>query len=300
MSDFGHMLAITVAVITTWFIGPGFPTVFLVQRKRRMRARRRTPIGIAMLRSPGQTLREQLEEAENDFIWDLTALATIPPMLLTLYLALLVAGVRMDAIATSIYLLAFVSVVAFQTRKLLKAKTRTDKLKNGFDAELAVGQELDRLMHAGAWVFHDVPADAFNIDHVVVAPQGLFAIETKGYTKANAPGKSKARVIVDGQMLRFPDWTSSKPLEQAARQAAWLSKWTTAAIGSPVSAVAILALPGWFVEEQHRGAVRVYSGRRLAWMLTHHRGPTLSPQDIRRVAHQLDQRCRTVKPTYAP
>jgi hypothetical protein len=47
------------------------------------------------------------------------------------------------------------------------ARREDDNLRAGYDAELAVGQELDKLMREGAWVFHDVPGENFNIDHVV-------------------------------------------------------------------------------------------------------------------------------------
>jgi hypothetical protein len=38
-------------------------------------------------------------------------------------------------------------------------------------------------MRQGAAAFHDLPAEQFNIDHVVVATEGVFAFETKGFTK---------------------------------------------------------------------------------------------------------------------
>ena len=39
-------------------------------------------------------------------------------------------------------------------------------------------------MRDGFAVFHDVPGDkAFNVDHVVIGPQGVFAVETKGRGK---------------------------------------------------------------------------------------------------------------------
>jgi len=63
---------------------------------------------------------------------------------------------------------------------MAKTGDKLDRLRAGFDAALAVGQELDRLMREGAWVYHDVLGDNFNIDHVVVSPRGIFAIETKG------------------------------------------------------------------------------------------------------------------------
>lgn len=39
-------------------------------------------------------------------------------------------------------------------------------------------------MTQGARVYHDFPAENFNIDHVLIDRAGVFAIETKGFTKA--------------------------------------------------------------------------------------------------------------------
>ena len=186
------------------------------------------------------------------------------------------------------------------SRKLLKAGTRLDPLKAGYDAEVAVGQELDQLMRQGAATFHDLPAEQFNIDHVVVAAEGVFAVETKGFTKPNqGRGKADATVVYDGETLRFPSWTTKEPLEQAERQAAWLAKWLSSAVGSPVSVLPVIALPGWFVERTGRGRVRVFSGKELAGLLKSRGTQALTTQDVQRIAHQVEQRCRTVTPLYA-
>ena len=149
----------------------------------------------------------------------------------------------------AIYFLAVVGFLALSMRKLLKLGKRLDHLRAGYDAELAVGQELDQLMRHGARVFHDFPADKFNIDHVVIASTGFFAVETKGYTKSTRiKGKPGATVYFDGTILKFPTWAGSDPLEQAERQAQWLSKWASSAIGEGVTAAPVVALPGWFVE----------------------------------------------------
>ncbi len=64
--------------------------------------------------------------------------------------------------------------------------------------------------------------------------------------------------------------------------------------------VPVVAMPGWFVERTGRGSVRVFSGRELAGLLKARGAQPLSPEDVRRVAHQLEQRCRTVAPQFAP
>ena len=49
----------------------------------------------------------------------------------------------------------------------LRAKVRT--LRLGRDGERAVGQFLEGLREGGARIFHDVPAEGFNLDHVVIS-----------------------------------------------------------------------------------------------------------------------------------
>ena len=52
-------------------------------------------------------------------------------------------------------------------------------LNRGERGELRVAEVLDELRSCGYRAFHDLPGDGYNIDHVVVGPAGVFAIETK-------------------------------------------------------------------------------------------------------------------------
>ena len=249
---------------------------------------------------PATHLREQLEEASRDADWDIALLMVVPLMALTLYLAQSQAIGRASSLPVGvIFGIGAAGFVAYMVRKLWKSFERIDKLKAGFDAELAVGQELDQLMRQGAAVFHDVPGEKFNIDHVVIARQGVFAVETKGYSKRNEhAGRAGATVSFDGQALRFPSWTTRAPLDQADRQAQWLGQWLTSAVGTPVQALPVVALPGWFVERTGRGSVRVFNGRELAGLLRARGTQPLSEEDVQRVVHQVGQRCRTVTPRF--
>jgi Nuclease-related domain len=284
------------------FVGPFLAFVFLLVRKRRARARRRSPITQDLLRSPGHTLREQLDDTANDVMGTVLMTMMMPPVLLSLFLMqALLQGAKYAQEVAPIYLIAMVVVIGMAVWQVLKVAAKMDNLSAGYDAELAVGQVLDQLMRQGAVVFHDIPAENFNIDHVVVAKQGVFAVETKGFTKLiRHGGRSDATVVFDGKRLMFPTWTTSEPLEQAERQAAWLSKWLTSTVGSPFEAVPVLALPGWFVDLKGRGTVRVFNGKLLAGLLDSRDARALSEQDVQRVAHQLEQRCRTVAPRHAP
>ena len=184
-------------------------------------------------------------------------------------------------------------------RGLLRRSVELDKLRLGLDAEMAVGQELDQLMKQGASVFHDVPGENFNIDHVVVARQGVFAVETKGYSKrGNLTGRPGAQVAFDGRTLGFPGWTTSEPLDQAERQAKWLASWIAKATALAAPVQPVLALPGWFVEQKGTGPVEVFNGKQLKDLFRRRTSVDLSPESQQRINYQLEQRCRNVVPTY--
>ncbi|MGC4406228.1 nuclease-related domain-containing protein [Methyloversatilis sp. MC4-4] len=298
VAQIGIALVVVGPMLVSVFIGG-----FLLQRRKAMvRARRKSPIAIDLLRPPGHSLGEQIEQLQDDLWEKLVWLMFVPTVVVALYFGQR-AFLGEKAIGQGVALIhggLAVAVVAYSLYRLLKTATELDKLKAGYDAELAVGQELNQLMRQGAAVFHDVPAERFNIDHVVVARQGVFAVETKGYTKlTEGDGRKNATVVFDGKKLVFPTYSTTKPLDQAARQAKWLSEWLSSATGTRVRAAAVLALPGWFVDPAGEGAVIVSSGRMLKSLLEQKTPQTLTDQTFQQIVHQLGQRCRDVKPLYS-
>lgn len=242
-----YQSAAVMAVLGALLIGPLITLPLLVRRKRRDRAARKSPLTEDLLRGPGHTIREQVEELRLDFAMDLVLLMVIPTSLLAFYLATLqVKGLANPRFIAWVFVLMAVGLLVHMARKLHLTSLKLDTLRKGLDAEMAVGQELDQLMRQGAAVFHDFPAEQFNIDHVVIAAQGVFAVETKGYTKR------------------------------------------------------IVALPGWYVNRKGRGAVRVFSGKELPALLKAGTANALSAERMQQVVHQVEQRCRTVKPWYRP
>jgi len=284
-------IALGPAAVTGWFV---------VRLQRQRRRTRRSPLTSDLLRSPGASLREQLDDLQQAMVVDVVALIIGPTVLFAFFFLRTSLGGRPPPTwELTIALIGILGFTIYQARSLRQRANARDSLRLGLDAEVAVGQELDQLMRRGAFVFHDLPADKFNLDHVVIAPQGIFAVETKGYAKPDrGKGKADVTVVFDGQALRFPTWTTRKELDQAERQARWLANWLTSATASPIQVVPVLALPGWFVDRQGRGSVRVFSGRELSGLLKR-RGPhPLSGQELQRVVHQVEQRRRTVAPTY--
>jgi hypothetical protein len=102
-------------------------------------------------------------------------------------------------------------------------------------------------MLEGYHVFHDVPMEPYgNIDHVVVARTGIYAVETKTRRKRKAPdGQRDHEVVFDGKTLQFPGDNDLRSLEQTRQQAERLRVFLIAAVGEPVKVGEILTLPGW-------------------------------------------------------
>src|SRR5690606_26650187 len=111
----------------------------------------------------------------------------------------------------------FTLIAAYKT---LRAVPVVRQLKLGRDGERAVGQHLERLRESGAKVFHDIPANKFNLDHVVIASAGIFLIETKTYSK---PEKGEPTVTFDGDKVSLRSRGEyAEPVIQVKAGAHWL------------------------------------------------------------------------------
>ena len=269
-------------------------SLFFFQRRKKSR---RSPLTSHLLRGPGESLRRELEtvdEKVDNFFFKIIMSAVFAILLLLI----LVSSGNGKVFVWQLWSLAvcyglIIILLSFELYRLLR--NRQD-LYLGLDGELAVGQELNQLMLDGCRVFHDFQTDTFNIDHIVIGGNGVFAIETKGRTKPDrGRGQEDAKVTYDGQSLLFPTWSETAPIEQAKRQATWLSNWLTRAVGEPISVKPALALPGWYVDRRGK-ALLVFSGKNPQFISKITTETPLSLEMIQRVAFQIEQQCRDVEP----
>jgi len=108
--------------------------------------------------------------------------------------------------------------------------------------------------------------------------------------------ESSYRVTFDQGRLQFPGWSEVEPLEQARRNAVWLGKWLTSAVGEPIGAKPVLLLPGWFIERKSPCDVVIINGANSRQYFLKARGVGLSEQLVKQIVHQLDSRCRDIEP----
>jgi hypothetical protein len=172
----------------------------------------------------------------------------------------------------------------------------------GWFGERVVGEQLQQATTQGWTVFHDVPCQEngakFNLDHVAVGPGGVILIETKTRRKGNArPGFDDNKVYFDGRDLVWPWGEDNHGLEQAERNALWLTNWIKAEIGEKIYVTPILALPGWWLElkpARETRLCRVVNPKWLPGLLAKER-LVLTPKQVELIRLRLDARCRDVE-----
>jgi hypothetical protein len=281
--------AFAVIAILAVFAAPIFIVGYIMlRRKRRLDQETREPFTELPLRPPGESLRLKLEKLSEDFEETLTfgfGIGSISA-LVVIFAPAQVRTVVLAVVGTS----AAIGYLWFG-RKLLRLQREFWRNRLGYMGERAVGEELNQLLAAGFRVFHDVPFERFNIDHVLVGPQGVFAVETKARRKrVPEAGKVDAKVKVNGDVLHFSHWRDSTSIDQVRLGADALGRWLTKATGEPVRAGAILALPGWYVEGLANG-VQVLNPKQVRGFLSGFK-PILEVSQIDRIAYQLTERCR--------
>jgi hypothetical protein len=258
---------------------------------------RRSPLTRDLMRGPGHSLVVRIEEiSERIILWTVSA-TILPVCLYSSYISRKYFGeVKPGEHGGIICLCLSVGIVVFALIRLVRLQKERRNVRLGLDCEMAVGQELNNLLSHGYRVYHDIPAEGFNIDHVAVGPNGVFAVETKGRSKRNrGRGAAGARVTFDGKALHFPGSVETKPLHQARRQARWLSKWLTDAVAESIPVHAVLALPGWYILRKEWTDVLLLNGRDYYALTTQRTGTPLSKALVQRIGFQLERLCRDVE-----
>jgi hypothetical protein len=267
----------------------------------RKRSNVKFPFADAVPRNPGEALAEKITELTFDFAVFFPMAALIP---IYSYAVFLQIGADRQQPPSLIIVVPLFIFAAFGTAwfliKLLRTMKELHLYRIGYAGEVAVGGALNQLMLQGYRVFHDIKGDKeFNVDHLLIGPSGVFAVETKTKTKKKEiKGKQTHKVMYDGKSLYFPDRPDSphrKFLEQSKRNAKWVSKWLTEATGHPVKAQPVLVLPGWFIVIKKPGDVRVLNHNQLQALTRVANRPPLNKSEIDRLAYQIQQRCQNSK-----
>jgi len=237
-------------------------------------------------------------EINDEIITYVVGVITVPSLLYSTYITGLYFRVLSLTQSTkTLICILGVGVTVYCFWKIVVSLNKRRLYRFGYQGKIAVGQELNQLIRDGYYVYHDFFADKFNIDHIVVGPPGVFAVETKARSKPTTAGPAPDyKVKYDGKCLQFPDGTDVGSIEQTKKQAEWLSKWLQSATGERVWVRPVLALPGWFVERKGSGGIPVINPKKFRSIARPIEGKVLSESMISRIVHQLERKCRDMEP----
>jgi hypothetical protein len=275
--------------------------VGLLHEWRIDRRKERPPEKFKLLRGPGETLRRRVQKADEN-LWLYLFGAAVGPLLLASMLLLLVGRLPKSLLLSgvtavpAVFVLGIIVGVGLLFRFL--GRRRNDFL--GYLGERSIAEHLEPLLAEGYRVFHDVPAEGrdknFNVDHVVIGPTGVAAIEVKTRRKKKGrQGFEEHVVTYDGQRLIWPWGEDTCGIDQTQWQADWLREFIEKRTALRVSPRPILAFPGWYVTERVVGTFRVVSHKVVPRIVREWKPQPLTPQQIDLISRQLDERCRDVE-----
>jgi hypothetical protein len=232
-----------------------------------------------LLPNPGQSLLAELDMINREFRRYCVFAVLSPVIILAVHLGQSYFGGAAESGARLMVSAGGgLSFCLFPIYKAITLRNERRIIRLGYEGELAVGRELEQFARDGFHVYHGFPAETSNIDHVVVGPKGVFAVETKTYAKPAPKDRVEdATVEYDGRMLYFP-------------KASWLSDWLGKAIGEPIAARAIVALPGWFVKRTSAEGIPVVNPKQFSSLFKHIKPRPLSDSMIMRIKHQLEKK----------
>ena len=263
---------------------------YLLVHKQRKRGRY-SPFTSDFLREPGETLRNKRQELLFDFFEKAAQLVTVA----------VVAGVAVRGLtnaAAAFVIILVLLIFLFLLRRLYKIFDQLTKTTLGLEGEVATGQELTLLMHDGAWVFHDIPYQYGNIDHIIISTGGVFAVETKAVSKPQSANSNRSdwKVEYDGKSLQFPHQRNTSAIEQSQRHAKHLFSHFKKKLGIQVVVTPVVALPGWFIHRTGRSEVWVINPKERRDIRNAVSKQILSQSEVSRIAADIESVARSVRP----
>lgn len=270
----------------------GLSLILLIKRTQKSwKTKYRQPFYGNILRPPGWGCLKRREDA----LFDIVGILTLLPTLWAMVFILAVLGTRYAWVGAFIVAvpMTYRSIRVYQ-RQILNA--RTSYL--GFLGECAVAEALAPMSGQGWRVFHDFVIETdkytFNIDHIVVGSSGVFAIETKTFSKQREEqGRVDDKARIEGESIILPNGDKRYPMKQARGNALSLRNWLVEH-GVAIDYVSpLVVIPGWNVHYCQNAAMEIRDPRNLPSYLIKERKKLTEEQSMK-IADVIDAHCRSM------
>jgi hypothetical protein len=253
----------------------------------RRKTKYRPPVSGELRRLPGQSVREELDKALNEN--------------LSAYLSIIVAFFLLAGwewfrwwshsqpqplLMTSVAVCVFV----FSTARMLKLRREIRNLAQAEKGERRVSELLRELRGKDYVTFDDLVAENSNIDHVVVGPGGVFAIETKAWSIF---GNRRVSFAENGLLKLSDKNVIGDPLKQARSSAAIVSEELGRHLRRKIWVEPVLILPGWQIDPPRFETDVVVLNEKTISEFFKTRPEKLRPSEIREICSHLDRSARS-------
>jgi len=230
--------------------------------KKKNEKKKVSPIKQVPLRRPGSFLLYQILKK-----FSILFLVWFTPIVLWVGIMI---GISLSSFLNKIY--AFeISMILISIWGLLiciyrkRIEQSMDNLFLGYEGEVFVGEVLDSLKEKGCKIIHDFQythcKGKSNIDHIIIAPQGVFTVETKTVSKIES---SDEKIVYDGETVRL---NSGRPLEnplnQAEAEARALKEFIYKQCKKEIFVRPIVVYPNWYIIDKSN------SNNRKVFVWTH-------------------------------
>ena len=267
--------------------------ILLIESRKKSK-KRQAQMGTETLRGPGQSLLIRLDNTNGVIHGCYTYLFAVPLAVIVAHLFVSYILDMPESLVRSLVSGGIALVYLFGCiGRLMMLRAKRNAYLHAYDGEVAVAKELNRLMEEGYYVYHDFPADQFHIDHIVIGPTGVMAVETKTRSKSSARNRELEPVVTyDGRMLHFPKYSDYEVIEKAKHQAAWLSEWIASTVGEDIAARAMVVLPGWSVKRTSADGIPVVNPSQIETLFKHIKPRPLTKGQMASIVSEIDRQCR--------
>lgn len=195
---------------------------------------------------------ESLQEKIRDIEFDIYEVLMFPALflLVTVFIWLFCLDLKWVQFNTATAVTFTIITVFLCVRAYLKVKNLRKTLKNyrkGLEGERLVGEVLNKLSNESTYVFHDIPGDRFNVDHIIVSTRGVFVVETKHFDRSKCHEFTFDGNMVYRQMKDGTKYLCPKLLPQMDGEAQFIQKEIENRTEMKIPVIKVAVLIGCFI-----------------------------------------------------
>jgi hypothetical protein len=254
------------------------------------RKKHRPPVSGPLRRLPGESVRKELDRILEDEVGGYVFFAVVTWLLVfwEFVRKWLAAGLHL---AVLIFFASCIS--AYCIFRVWRLRRDVRNLKQAEKAERQVSDLLRRLRRHDYIAFDDLLDETAgwksNVDHVVVGPGGIFALESKAYSVF---GNGRAEIGADGLLRLSKRAALGNPLDAVRSASRKVARRIHSDLRQEFTVEAVLVLPGWDIAmpKSESGVIVVNDGTIEEFFTSRPR--ILSNEQICDICSHLDRNAR--------